>query len=36
MYDFTTMIASGALVNYGSDVVSMEDFTRSDPFFACR
>ena len=33
MYDFTTMIASGALVNYGSDVVSMEEFTRSDPFF---
>ena len=33
MYDFTEMIKSGTVVNYGSDVVSMEEFERSDPFF---
>ena len=33
MYDFTTMIKSGAIVDYGSDVVSKYESHRSNPFF---
>lgn len=33
MYDFQPMIEAGAVVNMGSDVVSMYEFHRASPFF---